>query len=90
MGTVLGLTEIVLIRGVSLFHGLFAIHKVCLGPCTVPALEWMLLFQECLQGKRSTEYPIVFNSVQAHVHAVVFGSVQVDQVYEENDSQVSA
>ena len=41
----------VLIRGVSLFLGLFNIHKILLGQHAVSALQWMSLVQECPQGR---------------------------------------
>ena len=45
MQTPLGPTQRVLIRGVSLFQGLFYRRKICLGPHAVSALQWMFLFQ---------------------------------------------
>ena len=51
MQTPLGLTQIVLIRGVSLFQGLFYMHEICLGLHAVSALDLMSVFQGCLQGR---------------------------------------
>ena len=51
MRTPLGPTQSVLIRGVSLFQGLFYIHKMRLGPHKVSALQWMSIFQGCPQGE---------------------------------------
>ena len=45
MWTPLGPNQKVLIRGVSLFQGLFNICKILLGPNAVPALQWMSAFQ---------------------------------------------
>ena len=50
MWTPLGPTRRVLIKGVSLFEGLFNIHKILLGPRAVSALQWMSIFQWCPQG----------------------------------------
>ena len=46
----LGPTQSVLIRGVSLFQGLFNIRKILSGPHTMSALQWMPIFQGCVQG----------------------------------------
>ena len=54
--TLLGPTQSVLIRGVSTFQGLLMyvnniiICKIRLGLHTVYALQWMSVFQGCLQG----------------------------------------
>ena len=52
MQTPLGPSQNVLIRGVSLFHGLFLyICKICSGLHPVSALQWMSVFQGCPQGE---------------------------------------
>ena len=47
--TLLGSFQSVLIRGVSLFQGLFYIHKIRSGPHAVSVLQWMSAFQGCPQ-----------------------------------------
>ena len=49
--TPLGLSHSVLIRGVSLFQGLFNIRKILMWPFPVSALLWMSAFQGCSQGR---------------------------------------
>ena len=53
MRTPLGPTPSVQIRGVSLFQGLFNVHKIHLGPHAVSTLQWVSLhvFQGCPQGR---------------------------------------
>ena len=50
MRTPLGPSQSALIRGVSLFQGLFCMHKIHSKPHTVFALQWMSAFQGCSQG----------------------------------------
>ena len=51
MRTPLGPAQKVLIRKVSLFQGLFYIHKIRLGPHAVSAFQGVSTFQGCPQGR---------------------------------------
>ena len=51
MRTPLGASQSVLIRGLSLFQGLFCTHKICSGMHAVSTLQWMSAFQGCPQGR---------------------------------------
>ena len=64
MRTPLGPTQSVRIRGVSLFQGLFNMHKVRLGLHAVAASQWMAVFQVCPQGR----VPLWCISNDAHTH----------------------
>ena len=50
MPTPLGPSQSVLIRGLSVFQGLFYMHKIHSGLHTVSELQWMSVFQGCPQG----------------------------------------
>ena len=51
MQTPLGPTQSDLIREVSVFQGSFYVHEIRMGPHTLSALDWMSIFQGCLQGR---------------------------------------
>ena len=63
MRTPLGPTQNVLIRGVSLFQGLFYMRKIRSGPHTVSALQRMSIFQGCPQGR----VPLYFHQASYHL-----------------------
>ena len=53
VGPPLGPIQIVVIRGVPLFQGLFSLRKVRSGPRAVSTLQWMPLLKGCAQCRGS-------------------------------------
>ena len=49
---------LILIKGASLFQGLFYTHKIHSGPHVVSALQWMSIFQGCPQVWGPTVYTV--------------------------------
>ena len=72
MRTPLGPTRRVLIRGVSLFQGLFNIRKILSGPHTVSTLQWMQVRISGVFARRGSTL-ITNQAIKVYNQSVKFG-----------------